>query len=66
MNLRSPFGHRTVRSVCIVTDKPVRLQAKSKPVNPADIVETKIVRLGSSVWRMRVTATGEVIIDEPP
>ena len=65
MNLRSPFGHRTVRSVCIVSELPVRLQAKSVKVR-TDIVETRIVRIGSTTLRIRLSATGEVIIDEPP
>jgi hypothetical protein len=66
MNLRSPFGRRTARSVCIVTELPVRLQAKSAYVNPANIVETHIVRTCVGVRRIRITATGELIIDEPP
>lgn len=66
MNLRSPFGRRTVRSVCIVTDKPVRLQAKSTQVNPANIVETHIVRTCAGVLRIRITATGEAVYDQPP
>jgi hypothetical protein len=66
MNLRSPFGRRTARSVCIVTELPVRLQAKSIHINPAHIVETYIVRTCVGVQRIRVTASGEVIYDEPP
>jgi hypothetical protein len=56
---------RHARSVCIVTDKPVRVQAKSNQPTGA-FVETKVVRLNGTLWRLRMTATGEVVIDEPP
>jgi len=60
------LGRRRPRSVCIVTELPVRLQAKLIEIKADNIVETQIVRIGSNVVRIRLTATGELIYDEPP
>jgi len=64
MNLRSPFGRRTARSVCIVTDKPVRLQEKITPKLDARPV---IVSLASAILKISELPTGEIVIEiEPP
>lgn len=65
MSLLKAAQGRRARSVCIVTDKPVRLQAKSHRIT-GWFVETQIVRIGNAVLRIRLTATGEIVIDEPP
>jgi len=65
MRIKQTAYGRQARSVRIVTDKPVRLQAKSHQVCEW-IVETQIVRIRSLTLRIRMSATGEVIIDEPP
>jgi hypothetical protein len=65
MSTKHVACRRQARSVCIVTDKPVRLQAKSNRVT-GWFVETQIVRIGNAVLRVRLTATGEIVIDEPP
>ncbi len=62
---QNAFGRRA-RSVCIVTKLPVRLQAKSTNVL-RDVVESRIVRLGSITIRIGVSPTGEVVCEiEPP
>ena len=57
---------RRARSVCIVTDLPVRLQGKKKQSTKRES-GTQIMRLGSVVLAVRLTATGEIVIEvEPP
>ena len=65
MSLNQAAHGRRAKSLCIVTELPVRLQAKSAKVR-TDIVETRIVRIGSTTLRIRMSATGELIVDEPP
>jgi len=60
------LGRRKARSVCIVTDLPVRLQAKSKRPVP-ELLESRFVQIGSTTALIGLTATGELTIwIEPP
>lgn len=57
---------RRARSVLIVTDLPVRLQAKKKQSTKRE-PGTQIVRLGDVVVLLRLSATGEIHVEvEPP
>jgi hypothetical protein len=61
-NSQTAFG-RCVRSVCIVTQLPVRLQEKiAKAHKPC----AQIVRIGSTVLFVTLSATGEIVIEVDP
>ena len=62
---KSAFGRRA-RSVCIVTELPVRLQEQISPTDRQG-VEPVIVRIGSGVLRITQLGSGELVIEiEPP
>jgi hypothetical protein len=64
MSLNQAAQGRRARSVCIVTDKPVRLQEKITRKLDARPV---IVSLGSAILKISELPTGEIVIEiEPP
>jgi hypothetical protein len=66
MSKNQAANWRRARSVCIVTDLPVRLQAKSATRKDKP-VETQIVRMGSVRVRVSLFSTGEFLVEmEPP
>jgi len=62
---KSAFG-RHARSVCIVTELPVRLQEKIS-LTERQGVKPVIVNLGSGVLKITQLGSGELVIEiEPP
>jgi hypothetical protein len=60
------LGRRRPRSVCIVTELPVRLQQENAATQEPD-TRPLIVPLASAKIRISETATGEIVIEiEPP
>lgn len=67
MRIKLTAYGRRARSVCIVTDLPVRLQAKKKSTKHDRIPGAKLVRLGGVSVLLYLTATGELgVIEDPP
>ncbi|MEA2205188.1 MAG: hypothetical protein QOE77_1964 [Blastocatellia bacterium] len=59
-------GRRTARRLCIVTDLPILLQAKSTQHRP-ETAKPILVSLRMGLLKITETATGEIVIEfEPP
>jgi hypothetical protein len=65
MLLKQTACGRQARSLCIVSELPLRLQEKK--ARDGKLAEAKIVRLGSVKLLVGLSATGELVIEiEPP